>query len=101
MHLSFRVVLAVVAALTVSMAVSADSDCFSTGHLCNTNKDCCHDHICVAVTDPHFDEVSTSSFIQDLLTHRHGSLSSNLGVSREVGWAEVGRVSAFSLAQRG
>ncbi|KIK38774.1 hypothetical protein CY34DRAFT_808999, partial [Suillus luteus UH-Slu-Lm8-n1] len=83
MYLSFRVVLAAVAALTVSMAVSADSaKCGSTGVLCNTKKDCCHDYDCIQVFDYRFDEVSMtrSSFIQDLLTPRHRSPSGNLDV---------------------
>ncbi|KAG2040390.1 hypothetical protein BDR03DRAFT_948622 [Suillus americanus] len=56
MRLSFRVVLAAVTALTVSMAVSADSQCYSHGHLCNSRKDCCDGYQCVAVLDPDFDE---------------------------------------------
>ncbi|KAG1847877.1 hypothetical protein DFJ58DRAFT_797197 [Suillus subalutaceus] len=82
MRLCFQVVLAVVAALTVSMAVSAESECHSDDHLCNTDKDCCNDSVCVAVFDPHVDEVSFSSLIQDLLTHPYGSLTTNLDVSR-------------------
>ncbi|KIK41856.1 hypothetical protein CY34DRAFT_805554 [Suillus luteus UH-Slu-Lm8-n1] len=76
MHLSFRVVLAAVAALTVSMAVSADSaKCGLSGDFCNTQKDCCHSYECIEVINRHFDEVSMtwSSFIQDLLTPRHRS----------------------------
>jgi hypothetical protein len=82
MHLSFRVVLAVVAALTVSMAVSADSECGSTGDLCNTQKDCCNGYECIQVFDHHFDEVSMtrSSFIRHLLTPRHRSPTGNLDV---------------------
>lgn len=58
MHLSFRVVLAVVAALTVSMTVNADTDtkCHSKGGLCNSKADCCHGYECVPVLDLKFDE---------------------------------------------
>jgi len=76
MHLTFRVVLAVVAALTAFMAVSADADggCHS-GSLCKSKADCCNGYECVLTEDPNFDEVSMSSFIQDLLTYWYGSLT--------------------------
>jgi hypothetical protein len=86
MHLPFRVVLAAIATLTVSMAVNADSECQSTGDLCNiSKKDCCHGYECIQVFAHHFDEVSMtwSSFIQDLLT-RHRSPSGNLDVNRSM-----------------
>ncbi|KAG1778860.1 hypothetical protein EV702DRAFT_141966 [Suillus placidus] len=67
MHLSFRVVLAVVIALTASMAVSAHSKCYPAGSLCTSKEDCCHGYECVTVLDLQFDEVSMSSFIHDLL----------------------------------
>ncbi|KAG1740688.1 hypothetical protein EDB19DRAFT_1708487 [Suillus lakei] len=55
MRLSF--VLAIVAALTAFMAVSADSECYTAGGFCNSDKDCCHGYECVAVYNYHFDEV--------------------------------------------
>ncbi|KAG2108412.1 uncharacterized protein F5147DRAFT_694844, partial [Suillus discolor] len=69
MLLSFRVVLAVAAALTASMAVSA---CHTAGGLCATSHDCCRGYKCVSVALPERDEVSMSSFIHDLWTHRPG-----------------------------
>lgn len=56
MHLSFRVVLTVVAALTMSMTVSADTECYSEGALCNSKADCCNGYDCVPVLDLKFDE---------------------------------------------
>ncbi|KAG2754294.1 hypothetical protein P692DRAFT_20827806 [Suillus brevipes Sb2] len=56
MHLSFRVVLAAIATLTVSMAVNADSECQSTDGLCATQKDCCPGYECIQVFDLIFDE---------------------------------------------
>jgi hypothetical protein len=82
MHLSFRVVLAAIAALTVSMAVSADTECYSTGELCSSKADCCSGFSCVPVLDLKFDEVSTSSFIQDLLTYQHYSLTTKIDVKQ-------------------
>ncbi|KAG2086541.1 uncharacterized protein F5147DRAFT_728897, partial [Suillus discolor] len=72
MRLSFRVVLAVVAALTASIADSADSECHTADGLCTTNHDCCRGYICMPIALPERDEVSMSSFIQDLWTHRLG-----------------------------
>ncbi|KAG1726562.1 hypothetical protein EDD22DRAFT_853526 [Suillus occidentalis] len=56
MHLSFRVVLAAIAALTVSMAVSANTECYPSGHLCNSKAECCSGYNCVPVLDPQVDE---------------------------------------------
>lgn len=82
MHLSFRVVLAAVAALTSSMAVSAHSECLSIGSLCESKpKDCCKGSECIVVYDLRFDEVSMSNFIQDLLTSWHRSLTGHLNVN--------------------
>ncbi|KAG1851779.1 hypothetical protein C8R48DRAFT_360427 [Suillus tomentosus] len=68
MRHSFRVV-AVAAALGVSMAVSADSECQYAGGLCTT-EDCCPGNACMPnEADP---EVSMSDLIQDLWTHRRG-----------------------------
>lgn len=47
MRLSFRVFLAV-AALAVSMAVSADSECKYPGSFCTTDRDCCPGNVCVS-----------------------------------------------------
>ncbi|KAG1752242.1 hypothetical protein EDB19DRAFT_1672974 [Suillus lakei] len=49
MRLSF--VLAIVAALTASMVVSADSECYPAGSPCSSDTDCCHDYYCMAVYD--------------------------------------------------
>ncbi|KAG1867465.1 hypothetical protein C8R48DRAFT_703048 [Suillus tomentosus] len=49
MHLSFQVVLAVVAALAVSMVVSVDSDCTPIDEPCNSGKDCCDGYYCYSV----------------------------------------------------
>lgn len=84
MHLSFRVVLTVVAALTMSMTVSADTECNSKDALCSSKADCCHGYDCVPVLDLQFDEVSMSSSIQNLLTHRRGSLTTYIGVRNEL-----------------
>ncbi|KAG2753005.1 hypothetical protein P692DRAFT_20723762 [Suillus brevipes Sb2] len=80
MHLSFRVVLAAIAALTVSMAVSADTECYSSGQLCSSKAQCCSGYNCVPVLDTRFDEVSTSCFIQGLLTYQHYSLTTKIDV---------------------
>ncbi|KAG2354094.1 hypothetical protein BDR07DRAFT_1398317 [Suillus spraguei] len=76
MRPSFRVVFAVIAALTVSMIVSADSQCTAPGDYCTMDKDqCCSGFKCVpelSITDNDGTVVSMSSFIQDLLTHRRG-----------------------------
>ncbi|KAG2365396.1 hypothetical protein BDR07DRAFT_1398974, partial [Suillus spraguei] len=77
MRPSFRVVLAVIAALTVSMIVSADSQCTAPGDFCTMGEDqCCSGFQCVPelaiIDDSNGTEVSMSSFIQDLLTHRRG-----------------------------
>ncbi|KAG2359399.1 hypothetical protein BDR07DRAFT_1415099 [Suillus spraguei] len=51
MRPSFQVVLAVIAALTVSMTVSADSQCTAPGDFCTVDKDeCCSDFQCLPVT---------------------------------------------------
>jgi len=69
MHLTFRVVLAVVA-LTVSMTVSAS--CQDGGLICNSTADCCPGYKCAK---EQIVGVSMSSFIRDLLTHRRGRIS--------------------------
>ncbi|KAG2040805.1 hypothetical protein BDR03DRAFT_948568 [Suillus americanus] len=76
MRLTFRVVLAVVAALTVSMAVNAqDSGCITDGNFCNSDADCCAGSGCwLEQIDVY---ASMSGFIQDLLTYQRGSLISD------------------------
>lgn len=98
MHLSFRVVLAGIAALTVSMAVSADTECYSSGHLCSSKADCCPSYNCIPVLNLQFDEVSTSSFIQDLLTYQHYSLSTKID-ARQNEPVTVSHFSVFVLMQ--
>ncbi|KAG2366469.1 hypothetical protein BDR07DRAFT_1396091 [Suillus spraguei] len=55
MRLAFQVVLAIFAALTVSMVVSADSEC-QYGSLCNSKADCCLGYNCVLMNNPKVDE---------------------------------------------
>jgi hypothetical protein len=69
MRLTFRVILAVLAALTVSMTVSA---CNDGGLICNSAADCCPGYKCAK---EQIVGVSMSSFIRDLLTHRRGRIS--------------------------
>lgn len=63
MHLSFQVVLAVVAALAVSMVVSVDSHCIPIDEPCNSSKDCCNGYYCIAVVLPISVEVGMNSFV--------------------------------------
>ncbi|KAG2354093.1 hypothetical protein BDR07DRAFT_1430832, partial [Suillus spraguei] len=69
-------VLAVIAALTASVIVSADSQCTAPGDYCTMGKrQCCPGFHCVpelSINTEDGKEVSMSSFIQDLLTHRRG-----------------------------
>ncbi|KAG2343478.1 hypothetical protein BDR05DRAFT_989852 [Suillus weaverae] len=79
MRLTFRVVLAVVAALTVFMTVSADvtDGCILPGYFCNTDADCCPGYGCdLGLVD-----------VYDLLTHRRGSLTTDGDMS---GLCDVG-----------
>ncbi|KAG2365643.1 hypothetical protein BDR07DRAFT_1398273 [Suillus spraguei] len=46
MRPSFQVVLAIIAALTVSMTVSADTECHTAGRDCEFNYDCCRGYRC-------------------------------------------------------
>ncbi|KAG1886691.1 hypothetical protein F4604DRAFT_1723095 [Suillus subluteus] len=59
MRLSFRVVLAVVATLTVSMAVSADSECYTGYHVCDSDADCCPGYECTSKIGPRHGSIST------------------------------------------
>ncbi|KAG1784483.1 uncharacterized protein HD556DRAFT_232175 [Suillus plorans] len=75
MRPSFRVVLAVVAALAVSMVVSADGECQLISWPCESSEDCCRGFHWVKMPLRVIDKVSMNSFIQDssLLTDWRGS----------------------------
>jgi len=63
MLLSFRVVLAVLAALTASVTVSADIECHTAGGLCGRNRDCCRGYVCASSALLGRDEPETGEYL--------------------------------------
>ncbi|KAG2032099.1 hypothetical protein BDR03DRAFT_61205 [Suillus americanus] len=78
MHLTFQVVLAVVAALTVPVVAN---DCLiPVGNACTSGANCCSSQKCTLVTIDDDREVSMSGFIKDLLTYRRDKFMIRVGV---------------------
>ncbi|KAG1802018.1 uncharacterized protein HD556DRAFT_789261 [Suillus plorans] len=85
MRFSFRVVLIVAAALTMSMAVSASElECQPPDNFCDSSaNDCCPGYDCTMQLLSL--DVSMSSFIQNLLTHQRGSRYNTYIYACEIG----------------